>query len=202
MAATLTIKLIQEMAERWYGKEIAAAHAERDRFKKAMRRFLGQDRADRIARYVQAAVDPSVESPLPYLDAIADKTFFDLLSLELALKEIEGRVDSLSTFFDPCTADAVLPTLGLSWWVDVRPMIEPPGHYGQMPVRNVIRFLKMVKQADQCFPTRRQIEERGGTVDRANGMESWHDHFRRQRRQLIDFLDRAIRLKEPICCEL
>ncbi len=71
-----------------------------------------------------------------------------------------------------------------------------------MPVKNVGRFLNMIEEADQRFPTRRQIEERGGTVDRAIDMEEWHDHFRRKRRELIDFLERAIRLREPICCEL
>lgn len=200
--ATLVIKALQEMAWRWYEDDIADARAERDEFKRTLGQLLGKEQADTIARYVHAAVNPSISSPLPYLATISDKAFLELVTLELALKEIEGRVESLATFFDPCTADAVLPTLGLSWWVDIRPMIQPPGHHGQMSAKNVRRFLIMVKQARQCLPTRRQIEERGGTVDPIIGLDRWHEHFRRKRRRLIDFLERAVRLGEPIYCEL
>ena len=200
--AELTIKLIQKMAGRWYEGDIAAARAERDSFKRQMRRWFGREQADKVAKGVRIATDPDATGPMPYICPVAERAFVKLVALELALKEIECRVDALATFYDPSTADAVLPTLGLSWWADVRSLIQPPGHYGQMPIKNVKRFLQMVIDADQCFPTRRQIEERDGTVDRENDMEQWHDRFRRKRRQLIDFLDRAVRLGEGIDCEL
>lgn len=187
MGATLTIKRLEEMAKRWYGADIAAARAERDRFKRKMRRWLGREQADRIAQFVQAGIDPSVSSPLPYLCPLADRAFFTLVSLELAIWEIEGRVESLSSFSDPYTAGAVLPTLGLSWWVDVRPMIQPSGHQGHMPIANVSKLLEKVTDASQVFPTEKQIRERGGIVDRNNDLEHWHDYFRRKRRRLISF---------------
>ena len=202
MGATLTIKRLEEMARRWYGQEIADARTERDRFQRKMRRWLGKEEANRIIQFVQAAADPSISSPLPYLCPLADKAFVTLVSLELALQEIESRVESLSSFSDPYTVGALLPTLGLSWWVDIRPMIEPSGHQGHMPIENVRKFLGMVTDARQVFPTQKQIEERRGIVDRNNDLEHWHDYFRRQRRRLISFLERAVRIGEPICCSL
>ena len=124
------------------------------------------------------------------------------MTLELALKEIEGRAESLATFSIPALP---MPSCLLSDYrggLIYRPMIQPPSHHGQMSANNVRRFLKMVKQARQCLPTRRQIEERGGTVDPIIGIDRWHEHFRRKRRQLIDFLERAVRLEVPIYCEL
>ena len=144
----------------------------------------------------EVAVDPAASGPVPYLP-FAERAFVKLVSLELALREIMGRVEALSSFTDPYTAEAVLPTLGLSWWVDVRPLIQGPVHQGFMPSKNVRRFLEIVEEAVQQFPNRRQIEERGGTVDRGNDIEHWHDRFRCQRRRLIAFLERAVRLGEP-----
>ena len=75
--ATLVIKALQEMAWRWYEDDIADARAERDGFKRTLGQLLGKEQAEKIARYVQAAVNPSISSPLPYLDAIPDKAFLN-----------------------------------------------------------------------------------------------------------------------------
>jgi hypothetical protein len=113
MGAKLTIKRLEEMAWHWYGSEIAAARGERDRFKAKMRRWLGREQADRVAKIVQAAVDPEATGPFPYLSPVADRAFVRLASLELVLVEIKSRVEALSSFHDPYTAEAMLPTLGL-----------------------------------------------------------------------------------------
>lgn len=202
MGATLTIRRLEEMAWRWYGSDIAAARAERDRFKEKMRRWFGREQADRIAQIAKVAADLEPSGPTPYLCPIADKAFAKLLSLELALVEITSRVEALSSFHYPYTAKAVLPTLGLSWWIDIRPLVQGPDHRGFLPTEHVPRFLEMVTTADQCFPSKKQIEERGGTVDRDNDLDHWHDRFRCQRRRLIEFLERAVRLGEPLWCEL
>ena len=201
MGARLTIKRLEEMARRWYGADIATARAERDRFKRKMRRWFGREGADRIERLVCVAIDPAASGPVPYL-SFAERAFNKLVTLELAVREIESRVEAISSFADPYSAEAVLPTLGLSWWADVRPLIQGPDHHGFMPAENVGRFLAIVKSATQQFPNKRKIEERGGTVDRGNDLEHWHDRFRCQRRLLIDFLERAVRLGEPLLCEL
>ena len=189
------------MAWRWYGSDITAAGIARDHFKRKMRRWFGREGADRIAKPVQVAVDPAVSGPVPYLP-FAERAFVKLVTLELALREIIGRLEALSSFHDPYAAEAVMPTLGLSWWLDVRPLTQGPPHSCFMPAENVRRLLKIVEEAVQQFPNRRQIEERGGTVDRGNDLEHWHDRFRCQRRRLVAFLERAVRLGEPIWCEL
>ena len=202
MGARLIIKRLEEMAWRWYGSDIAAAGVERDHFKRKMRRWFGREQADRIAQSVKAAADPEAIGPMPYVCPVAEKAFVRLVTLELALQVIMGRVEAVSSFHDPYTAEAMLPTLGLSWWVDVRPLVQGPVHNGFMPAENVVRFLELVERSEQHFPSRRQIEERGGTADRNNDLDHWHDRFRCQRRRLIAFLERAVRLGEPLWCEL
>ena len=127
MGAELTITLIQEMVWRWYENDIADARAERDRFERSMGRSLGKEEANRIAQLVQVAVDPTISSPLPYLGAVQNRAFLELLTLELALREIKSRADGVAKFHDPYTVDAILPTLGLSWWVDICPAIPGVG---------------------------------------------------------------------------
>ena len=202
MGAKLTIERLEEMAWRWYQADIATARIEREKFKQKMRRWFGREQADRIGKIVQAAIEPETTGPMPYLCRLADRAFVKLATLELAMREIMGRVEALSSFTDPYTAEAVLPTLGLSWWVDVQPLIQGPVRQGFMPAENVARFLEMVRNAPLQFPTRKQIEERGGVVERGNDLSDWHGRFRGQRRRLIAFLERAARLGEGLWCSL
>ena len=58
-----------------------------------------------------------------------------------------------------------------------------------MPVKNVMKFLAKGVAADQRLPP-------------GEGGEETADHFRRRRRELIEFLKRAIGLQESIWCDL
>ena len=131
-----------------------------------------------------------------------DAAFRELLLLELGLRKIEDRVDSVASFFDPYNAFAVLPTLGFSWWDDILPMVEPPTGQGYMPLRNITMFLGMVQSAKQDLPSCNEIERSGRQVGKTNDIFEWHDHFRQQRRRLIEFLGMAVKMKEPIWCDL
>jgi hypothetical protein len=63
---------------------------------------------------------------------------------------------------------SLLPALGISWAEDVVPLLDD---HGSMPVQNVVKFLAMVEVAE----------------DETEG-----------KRRLIEFLERAVKLDEPI----
>lgn len=201
MGAELIMTRLDDLTWNLFAPQVAGARAARERFKRQMRRRFGEEKTSRIAQHAQAAAD-SEFSPTPSLNVESQAAFWELLVLELRVREIESRIDSAASFYDPYSVWAVLPTLGLSWWNDVLPMVEPPTGQGYMPIRNIKRFLGMVKQANQHLPTRAEMKEKGGMVDQDNDMEHWHGHFRRQRRRLIDFLEKAVRIETPIFCDL
>jgi hypothetical protein len=62
-----------------------------------------------------------------------------------------------------------------------------------MTIENVEKFLGMVNNAEQRFPSREEIE--GSTDEIA-------DYYRKRRRELVEFLEKAIRLGEPVYCDL
>jgi hypothetical protein len=86
-----------------------------------------------------------------------------------------------------------LPTLGLSWRQDVLPLVDGQENPGYMPPENVVRFLRLVQDADQQLPSEEEIE--GSTDEIA-------DHFRKRRRELTEFLERAVKLREALYCDL
>ena len=117
------------------------------------------------------------------------REFYQLLGLEMAVQEIERRIEAGSVFFDPYI-NGVLSTLGLSWWQDVLPLVNGHKSPAYMSVGDVKKFLAMVRDADQQLPS----GEGSG--------EELADRFRKRRDELIHFLERAVKLGEPVYCDL
>ena len=107
--------------------------------------------------------------------------FSDLLAAEMAVREVAERISANAIFVD--SDDSFLPTLGLSWKDDVLPLLDGRSNPGKMAVENVKKFLRMVRMTD-------------GSADEVS------DDVRKRRRELIEFLVRAVNLGEPIWCEL
>ena len=84
-----------------------------------------------------------------------------------------------------------MPTLGLSWSENVLPLLDGQKSLGYMPIENVKKFLAMVRRATQRVPSEEGID--GPAND---------DYFRKWRRDLIEFLERAVKFGEPIWCRL
>jgi hypothetical protein len=58
-----------------------------------------------------------------------------------------------------------------------------------LPPENVVKFLEMVRDAGQRLPPGEKTE-------------TAVEHFRRRRQELIQFLEGAVELGEPIWCDL
>ena len=102
-------------------------------------------------------------------------------------------------FRDSYNATSVLRTWGLSWWVDVIPMLTDEGF---LTVDGTRALLDRLRSRPRVFPTIEQIVEQFGRVDEKNTIEGWHEYFADKQRRLIQFLEHAIELNEPIRCSL
>ena len=110
------------------------------------------------------------------------------MGLEKALQEIERRINCNGVFHDP---GSLLPTLGLSWQQDVLRLLDGQVSPGYMPPKNVKKFLAMVNNAEQRVPAEGGIEA-----------EEMAAYFRKWRQELIEFLERAVKVGEAMWCRL
>jgi hypothetical protein len=104
-------------------------------------------------------------------------------------------------FRDSYNVSNVLNRLGLSWWVDVKPLCTPDRELCDEQLR---KFRDMVASATLTLPSREEIEQQGGTVGDtgANNLSAWHTYFAGEQRALLAFLNQAIELDSPIRCSL
>ena len=109
-----------------------------------------------------------------------------------AQAEVERCYDGMyreGYFQDSYNSSSVLWTLGLSWWEDVTPMLNPKGY---MTPAKTKKFLKMVQEAEQArLPT-----------DWEQPIAEVRKYFQDKRRRLERFLQQAINLDEPILMSL
>ena len=186
--ATLKIKSLYESCWKLFGFQHKQLVAERDEFRAEIGHRLGQKTALEIQRHVDISLGRLLACPdLPNPKVMILREFYELLALERAAEEIERRIDANAVFVDP---GSLLPTLGMSWRRDVLPLLDGQGH---MPIENVKTLLGMVNNADQRLPFEDGIE---GTA------EETADYFRKWRRELTTFLERAVKVGEPVWCEL
>jgi hypothetical protein len=181
MAAELRIESLYDEARVTFRSEYDRAVQARDHFQSKLRNRFGEVVGSEIQRHVDVALGRlQAEDVSP--EIMKQRVFYELLALEQAVEEIQRQIDAGAVFHD--SDHGLLPTLGLSWEHDVVPLID--GEQIYMPIENVVKFLGMVRGADQRLPS---------------GEES-ADHFRGKRRELIEFLDRTVALGEAVWCVL
>ena len=188
--AQLKIETLFSAAWKVFGFQHAQFVADRDDFRAQIERRLGQDVASQIQLHVDVSLGRrlNISSDVPNPKIMLMREYYELLGFEKAIQEIERRIESNAVFYDPGT---LLPTLGLSWSENVLPLLDGQKSPGYMPIENVRKFLAMVRGATQRVPSEEGID--GPAND---------DYFRKWRRDLIEFLERAVRFGEPIWCRL
>jgi len=110
-------------------------------------------------------------------------------------------LDSTGYFRDPYSPTSVLWALGLSWWRDVLPLLNDQH---ELLGANLRKFRHQVSIAEQGLPAKVYLETFPSGVDESteNSPEAWHQHFTCRRKQLLAFLDTAIKYEVPILCSL
>ena len=158
----LLIKKLHDATWRIFGLQHTEAIADRDNYRAKLKLRLGREIASQIQDHVDAALGRIQADVDP--DIMTMRQFYELLALEKTVQEVKDQIDATAVFLD---TDGLL-----SWSEDVAPLLDD---HGQMPTENVVKFLSMVKAAE----------------DETEG-----------RRRLIEFLERAVKLDEPIKCDL
>jgi len=165
--ARLTIKKLHDATWRIFGFQHTEAIADRDDYRAKLRLRLGSETASQIERHVDAALGRSQIDVDP--DIMTRREFYELLALEQSIREIADRISAHAVFVD---TGSLLPAFGLSWAEDVPPLLDD---HGSMPTENVVKFLAMVRAAE----------------DESEG-----------KRRLTEFLERAVKAGEPVKCKL
>ena len=183
--AKLRIKKLHDGVWKIFGFQFNQAVADRDCLKSEIEKRLGSETASDIQLHVDLALERLQADAVPNPLIMSKSEFFDLLAAEMKIQEIADRIDANALFVD---SNGLLPTLGFSWQEDVLPLIDGQKSPGFMPIENVNRFLEMVRGAKQRIP--------------ADSAEETAEYFRKRRRELVIFLERAVKLCEPVWCDL
>ena len=188
----LRIEKLYDSAWKLFGFQYDQIVAERDRFRTRLQRRLGREVAAQIQLHVDVSLGRrlNVFSDVPNPKIMIMREYYELLGLEKALQEIERRIDANAIFYDP---GSLLPTLGLSWHQDVLRLLDGQVSPGYLSVFNVKQFLRMVNDAEQRVPAEDGIE---------GSAEEMAAYFRKWRQELVEFLERAVKVGEAIWCRL
>jgi hypothetical protein len=140
--------------------------------------------ADAIQKHVDVSCGRLL--PLPEFrdgDIMTMPEFFELLAIEKTLLDIKRRIEENAVFYDFHLE--LLTTLGISEQ-DVRSLIDGQQSPGYLPVENVRKLMATVRGAKQ----------------RVIGDADDRKFYRQRRRELIQFLQRALLVGEPLFCEV
>ena len=158
--------------------------ADRDRFLARLQRRLGFEMAEKIVQHVDVSCGrllPLAEFRDPEIMTMPE--FFELLALERSLLDIKRQIETNAVFYDSHLE--LLGTLGLSRQ-DVRSLIDGQTSPGYIPVENVRKLMAMVL----------------GGKQKVIGDADDKTFYRQRRRELVQFLQRALLVSEPLYCEV
>lgn len=124
--------------------------------------------------------------------------------LEAAQAEVSRIYDLMysveSGYYRDCyNSNSLLNTIGYSWWRDIGKMTDEDGN---MSVENAKLFLEMVKGSTFDFKTLEQCKKIFSDVKTEEGYNLYKQSMVERRNELIQFLELAISLEEPIYCSL
>jgi len=125
----------------------------------------------------------------------------DLYIKKLHVRGKNNRYGAKTYFRDSYNMSNVLWTLNLSWWQDVLPLL----YEGQeLKGENLRSFRERIVGAQQRLPTAKELCENHVLVSKTgeNSISNWHHHYTKKRKELVDFLDRAIENHSSIICSL
>jgi len=181
--AKLCIERLYHGAWRLFGSQFDQLVGDRYRYLARLQHRLGHQLASKI----QTAVDISLGRILAIPDLrdpeiLTMKEFYELWGKEKTIEEVERRIESNAVFYD--SDHGLLLTLGMSWSQDVLRLLDGQTSPGYMP--HIRKFLTMVRSATQ----------------RIDGSAEDVQFFQRRRQELIEFLQRAVKVGEPLFCDL
>ena len=182
--ATFRIEILYHGAWAIFNFQVQQLSADRDRFLARLKRRLGSEMTERIVQHVEVSCGRLL--PLAEFrdaDIMTMPEFFELLALEKTLLDIKRRIEENSVFYDFHLE--LLTTLGISEQ-DMQDLIDGQQSPGYIPVENIQMLMAMVVGA--------KLRVIGDADDRK--------FYRKRRKELVQFLQRALLIGEPLFCEV
>jgi hypothetical protein len=181
---TFQIDTLLDGAWKLFGFQHQQLIADRDRYVAKLQHLLGHEMAEKIRRHVDASLGRLL--PLPEFrdpEVMSMKEFFELLAMERSLLDIKRRIEENAVFYDFHLE--LLTTLGISEQ-DLCRLIDGQQSPGFIPVESVKKLMTMVLAAKQ----------------RVVGDADDEKFYRKRRKELVQFLQRALLVGEPLFCDL
>jgi hypothetical protein len=132
------------------------------------------------------------------------------MGADLYIKKLRNKTDSPTVnhqnepqayFRDSYNLTSVLWTLGLSWWRDVLPLLDEEL---ELNGQSLVFVRNRIANAEQRFPTLEELQRGRVQLDEEGGksLEEFHRYYTEKRKQLVEFLDRAIHNHSAVICSL
>jgi len=100
-------------------------------------------------------------------------------------------------FRDSYNSTSLMWRLGLSWWEDIGKMLDKDGN---LTVEKAQELRDIVAGLPVKYTTLQELKDGHCNVDSPNAEKEWNDYYNKKKQDFLDFLDEAIRLRQPIYC--
>jgi hypothetical protein len=156
--------------------------------------------------YIKSIQKKTEEKFKPKFDAAClkrDKLVRGTPAYNTAQKSVSRYYDKMYAdgyFRDSYNGSGIAGRLNFSWWNYVGPLLDKEGF---MSVENMKAFLARIEATNLELPTEKELRENHCTVDKGqNSLAKWHENYVNRKAELVKFLQKAIKLNEPIYCSI
>jgi hypothetical protein len=140
---------------------------------------------------------PAFEQALRARDLAVDQK--DDAKIDAAQKEVERLWDLVNGddgyFRDSYNGTSVMNFLGLSWWLNVIPMLDDDG---KLTPKKCVDLWNSINSAPIPKVTKEFCESNNLGLDDECTLETWQAYFEKKRNTLLSFIKSAIANNEPI----
>lgn len=100
-------------------------------------------------------------------------------------------------FRDSYNSSSLMWRLGLSWGKDICKMLDDKGN---LTVEKAQELRDIVAGLPIKYATLQELKDGHCNVDSPSAEKEWNDYYNKKKQDFLDFLDEAIRLRQPIYC--
>ena len=101
-------------------------------------------------------------------------------------------------FRDSYNSTSLMWRLGLSWWEDIGKMLDKDGN---LTVEKALELKAIVRAKPlKLVANLKELKDMHCNTEGLDPVKEWNDYYIQKKKDFIDFLDEAIRLRQPIYC--
>jgi hypothetical protein len=125
----------------------------------------------------------------------------DLVRMKFCQDKVNLYYDKMyerGYFRDSYNSTSLMWRLGLSWWQDIGKMVDENNN---LTVEKAMELREMVASRPlKLIESVAELKANHCDTSGADPVKEWNDYYIKKKQNFLDFLDEAIRLREPIYC--